>query len=206
MALQPDGKIVLSAWTMFPAPQAFRVARYTADGLFDPAFGHFGLAVTAFGNSAPTPFGNATDPNALGVMADGRIVVAGGGDGDLALARYLPDGHPDPSFGAAGKVSTDLGGLEAAYALGLQPDGSVVIAGGMAVLADLTRSGPAVRDILYGLARYTPSGELDASFGTGGGRALDFFPWRLALQPDGKILIVGHRFSDFVLARILGGP
>ncbi|HMH54581.1 MAG TPA: hypothetical protein VK548_30375 [Candidatus Acidoferrum sp.] len=196
MALQPDGKIVLTAWTPPFGRQGFLVLRYTADGILDPSFGQGGAAVTDFGGDA--------DPLALGVMADGRIVVAGGARGDLALARYVPDGRPDPSFGAAGKVTTDLGGLEAAYALALQPDGKVVVAGAMAILADRAPDSIGVRDVVFGLARYTPSGELDASFGTGGGQALDFIPSALVLQPDGKIVAVGHLFTDFMVARVIG--
>lgn len=196
MAFQPDGKIVVTASPNSSLANIFLVARYTAGGVPDAAFGEGGTVVTEFAGY--------TEPLALGVMPDGRIVVAGGSGGDLALARYLADGRPDPSFGAAGKVTTDLGGLEAIYALALQPDGKVVVSGGMAILADHAPDLIAVRGIVYGLARYTATGELDASFGTGGGRALDFFPESLALQPDGKILVVGHGFSDFVVARVMG--
>lgn len=196
MSFQPDGKIVVTASPNSSSAQVFLVARYTADGVLDPAFGAGGTVVTEFGGY--------TEPLAMGLMPDGRIVVAGGSGGDLALARYLPDGTADHSFGAAGKVTTDLGGLEWIGALALQPDGKVVVSGGMAILADRAPDLIAVRGVLYGLARYTSSGELDASFGTGGGRALDFFPERLALQSDGKILVVGYRFTDFVVARVTG--
>jgi uncharacterized delta-60 repeat protein len=51
------------------------------------------------------------------VDAKGRVVVGGTAsrgapgaeDTDLFLARYLPDGSPDPSFGTAGVLLTDLG-------------------------------------------------------------------------------------------------
>jgi uncharacterized delta-60 repeat protein len=203
MGLQPDGKIVLTAWTMWPAPPGFRVARYTADGILDPAFAQGGIAVTSIGTPS---LALGADPLALGVMADGRIVAGGGSGTDVALARYLPDGRLDPSFGAAGTVTTDLGGYEAAYTLVVQPDGRIVVAGGMGIPADRARSGPALSGVVYGLARYTPSGALDASFGTGGGRAIDFFPEVLALQPDGKILVAGYRFPNLMMVRFLGSP
>ena len=52
-------------------------------------------------------------------MADGRILIAGsrgdGGNYDVAIARRLPDGTPDPSFGAGGLVSLDFeGGVDQA--------------------------------------------------------------------------------------------
>jgi hypothetical protein len=103
-------------------------------------------------------------------------------------------------------VTTDLGGLEAIIALALQPDGKIVVTGSVGIPFDLTADSIAIRGVLYGLARYTASGELDASFGTGGGRAFDFFPSLVALQPDGKILAAGHVYTDIVVARILGDP
>ena len=203
MALQPDGKILVTAWTMPPAPQVFLVARYTADGDLDPAFGAGGTVVTDFGGGV-TDFDDVADPLALGVMPDGRFVVAGGGHRDLALARYLPDGQPDPSFGGSGTVTTDLGGIEAILTLALQPDGKIVVSGNVALLADRAANLLPLREVMYGLARYTPSGDLDASFGTGGGLRLDFFPWNVALQPDGKIVAVGHRLTDVVVSRVIG--
>jgi uncharacterized delta-60 repeat protein len=197
MAFQPDGKIVLTASPNSLEAHVFLVARYTADGLLDTAFGQGGTVVTEFGGY--------TESSDLGVMPDGRIVVAGGSGGNLALARYLSDGRPDPSFGAAGVVTTDLGGLEAIIALALQPDGKIVVTGNVAIPFDLAAADLiAIRGVLYGLARYTASGELDASFGTGGGRGLDFLPSLVAQQPDGRILAVGHAYSDIVVARVIG--
>ena len=72
---------------------------------------------------------------ALALQPDGKIVVAGessaSGNGDFALARYLPNGTLDPSFGGDGRVLTDFGSgsYDGASALALQPDGKIVVAG-----------------------------------------------------------------------------
>ena len=93
--------------------------------------------------------------------------------GDFALARYLPDGRLDPTFGVGGKVSIDFGGCEEAYALVLQPDGKLVAAG--------ISTGISVDD--FALARYLPDGRLDPTFGVGGIVTTDFGSDRRSRAP-----------------------
>ena len=57
--------------------------------------------VTSF--SVPNQFAQA-----VGLQADGRIVVAGGGAGSFALARYKTDGTRDLNFGDYGLVVTNF--------------------------------------------------------------------------------------------------
>jgi hypothetical protein len=48
----------------------------------------------------------------------------------FALARILTDGSLDSSFGGDGWLSTDFPGYDdEAYAIALQPDGKIVLAG-----------------------------------------------------------------------------
>jgi uncharacterized delta-60 repeat protein len=81
-----------------------------------------------------TGIGGGDDAGALVLQPDGKLVAAGRACAnfacDFALARYLPDGSLDPTFGVEGKVTTDLGGDNQAGALVLQPDGKLVVAGG----------------------------------------------------------------------------
>ena len=90
----------------------------------------------------------------------------------FALARYLPDGAPDPGFGLAGRVIADFGpecgGVEAsaaeAHAVAIQPDGKIVAAR-WAICPEeklpwRTR---------FALARFLPDGSLDPAFGGEGG-------------------------------------
>src|SRR5215475_3225206 len=121
-------------------------------GALDAGFGVGGTVTTELGG----PSDRAT---ALVVQPDGKLVAAGaGGDLDVALARYNPDGSLDSTFGIGGKATTDFaGGYDRATALVLQADGKLVAAG-------VTGLGPS--HVI--LARYDPDGTLDASFGTGG--------------------------------------
>ena len=57
-------------------------------------------------------------------------MAAGASFTDFALVRYNPNGSLDTAFGDAGLVLTDFGPSGEAFALGGQPDGKLVAAGG----------------------------------------------------------------------------
>src|SRR5262249_44539014 len=125
---------------------------------------------------------------------------------DFALARYNPDGSLDPTFGSSGKQTTDFfGNQDSAFGLVIQPDGKIVLAG-------YAHHGDDTPTSDFGLARYNPDGSLDQSFGAGGKITTDFFgsndvAYRIALQPDGKLVLAGLTFNpatssnDFAMAR-----
>lgn len=211
LAVQPDGKI-LAGGTTFPdalvlRPNAdFIVARYLPDGSPDAAFGIGGTMTTDFGNES------WDDAKALALQPDGSIVLGGStnrgnrpgvlfGADQLGLARYTPQGVLDRSFGDGGTVTVDGGSMvEAIRALALTPDGAIVAAGFV--------NGEHRGDML--LARFTPSGALDTTFGTGGMTVTDLGSGSerlegIALQPDGWIVAAGQvamdRHADFAIVR-----
>lgn len=80
--VQADGSI-LAVGRFFRAPnEYFGMARVLANGALDASFGKNGEVLTAFP-------GNNALATAVGLQADGNIVVAGTSDGKLAVARYL---------------------------------------------------------------------------------------------------------------------
>jgi uncharacterized delta-60 repeat protein len=96
----------------------------------DPSFGNCGRVRLDVGGITNVDY----DPQGLGLLSDGRIVVAGVGgtatDTTFLVARFLDDGTLDPSFGDGGIVQlnlTDAG--ESAEALIVQADDTVVVAG-----------------------------------------------------------------------------
>jgi uncharacterized delta-60 repeat protein len=163
VAIQPDGRIVAMGKSEHGGDFDFAAARYLPDGKLDPSLGRGGRVRTDLGD-ASFDYGLAG-----GVDAQGRIVIAGKSDAagslDFALARYLPDGRRDRSFGDRGTVLTDLGdgSSDSANAIALWGDGRILAAG------DSDASGGA--DIT--LVSYLPDGTPDPSFGVRGTVLID---------------------------------
>ena len=204
LATEPNGMLVVVGWASKNCPASsksqhcvlndFVLTRYRANGALDTSFGKGGTVVTPMGRS----YGDVTEPHALVIEPDGKIVVAAGGGAapGFELVRYNPDGSLDASFGSGGIVSTVVGPfLESIpYALVLQPDGKLVAAG------QSPRNCPDTDAVTcsmgeFGLARYNTDGSLDTSFGDGGIVTTrihgDDGAQALVLQPDGKLIAAG---------------
>ena len=208
MGVLPDGRIVLAGHASDSGAFKFALAAYSAGGeLVLTGFGTAGKVLTPVGSN-----GNAVISD-LAVLPDGRIVVVGsaqdGGVEKLALARYTSAGELDPSFGAGGIVLAAVGdGEEAgANAVGVQPDGKLVITGQVT-------DGTATRVLV---ARFNADGSPDAGFGAGGavmtglGSENTAAGTGVAVQGNGAIVVGGHAGdaaeTKFALARYLGaGP
>ncbi|MGW9069779.1 calcium-binding protein [Streptomyces yangpuensis] len=123
VVVQSDGRIVAAGGS---SPGRFALARYHADGTPDTSFSGDGRVTTDLGG--PQGGGSAHD---VVQQSDGRLVAAGGGNGDFALARYHTDGSPDTGFGGGdGAVSTNFGGADLARSVALLTDGRIVAVGG----------------------------------------------------------------------------
>ncbi len=165
----------------------------------DASFGTAGIVSTSF----PNYNGYL---QALAVQPDQRLVVAGNANTDWLLARYLPSGALDPSFGTGGLQLFNFGfSNEDCYAVAIQPADSKIIVGGQG-------------NGNYALLRLLPNGQPDPtfdgdgrvqlSFGAGNGSTIT----QVLVQPDGKIVATGYAYSgtsfDFAAARFLpnGAP
>ena len=185
---QPDGKLVAAASNGKGARSRFALTRYGADGRLDRSFGNGGTVTTAIGKGAGA--------ESLILQPDGKLVAAGHSSGGFALARYDRSGRLDRSFGSDGTVTTEIGKHAVAQALVLQPDGKLVAAG----------SSGASPHRMLALARYDRNGRLDPGFGNGGtvttAIGTDAGAAALLLQPDGKLVAVGHggRLNAFTFA------
>jgi len=194
LAVQPDGKIVMTGFSNNGSNADFALVRYTSSGALDPTFGSGGKVIT--------PVGSGDDSGeAVALQSDGKIVVAGYSNGDFALVRYTSSGVPDNTFGSGGKVTTSIGtGSDAGGAVVIQSDGKIVVAG---------YSFKSTFDADFALVRYTSSGALDPTF-SGGTVTTTFGTFadqarQVALQSDGKIVVGGIRSNgstyEWALAR-----
>jgi uncharacterized delta-60 repeat protein len=178
--LDTGGKIIAAGYSLNGTDSDFTVARYNIDGSLDSSFGVGGVVKTPVGS------GSVDQANAVALQADGKIVVAGQSGSQFALVRYHPDGILDTSLDGDGKVTTSIGSVASSNAMAIQSDGRIILAG-------LSFDG----GYKFALARYNSDGSLDVSF-DGDGKlttsvgGLGDFSFDMALQSDGRIVVVGY--------------
>lgn len=193
MVVQPDGKIVLAGNASDAAgSDDLAMVRYEAGGPLDAGFGTGGIV--------RTPLGFEGSGEAVALQPDGAIVVAGttraasfvtGG----VVARYLPDGTLDTTFGSGGLVFTS----DPYSDVLVDPDGRIVVAGR--------------RGVELVLARFAADGSPDPTLGGTGsvatalGGHLGYGAHAVLREPDGRLLVGGAtqvgKFIGCALARFL---
>ena len=203
VALQPDGKILLTGQCTGSTNQDFCAARLRPDGTLDKSFaGPSGDGGGKFLWSVGTGYDYAT---ALALQPDGKIVLAGycgaSTNADFCLTRLSTDGTLDTSFQGPGgtgdgKFLLPIGtGNGYATAIAMQPDGKIMLAG---------YCGDGI--VHFCVARLRSDGSLDTSFGgpsgNGDGRFLlpigtgNGYATAISLQSDGKIVSAGECLSN----------
>jgi len=197
IALQQDGKILVTGYMTNGTDNDLMVICYDKDGTLDAGFGTNGAYIYDGGNGNDGGY-------AIAVQSDNKILVAGdslNGDGDVIVLRLDTDGNLDPNFGSNGIYTYDSGnGSDSVFDLLVQSDGKIIMCG--------SNSNGTDSDLL--VMRLTTNGILDTTFNTNGmaiydgGNGYDFGT-RLTVQDDGKILVTGsvHNGSDndIVVAR-----
>lgn len=158
----------------------------------------------------------------------GRIVVATtirnpGGGSDYAVARFLPNGAPDTTFGTdgTGLVTTNFGGatdtVDGASSIALEPGGKIVVAGYTTASTDGSYD--------FALARYNTNGTLDTTFHGTGRLNIPFLPrltnitnltggtfsgderaTSVIVQADGRIIVGGYASAINSSAHDLANP
>ncbi len=199
--LQPDGAIVVSGEPIgtFSGSDHTDVVRYDADGNLD---GTFGTGGTLTLNGSRVGEGIALSP-------DGKLVLVGSaglGIGPTTASQFLvqrlnADGTNDTTFGGTGSVVTSITGRgDAAFAVAIQQDGKVVVAGRASSQSNSN----------FAVTRYLANGALDTSFANAGIQTVDFFGFNdiaesVVVQPDGRIVVGGlarDQVDGYGLARI----
>jgi len=191
VALQSDGKILLVGYAndYGTGDSDAAIARYNPDGSLDSSFG------AAHNGQVKVDLGHIDDTaRAVALQSDGKILLAGysndtAGNSDFALARLSASGDLDSQFANGGIVLTDFGGLDQAFAMVVQSDDSIVLAG----------QGEISGQHDFALARYTASGSLDNTFGSGGqittNMGQDDCVAGLAIDSNGGIIAAGRAIT-----------
>ncbi|OPX65292.1 MULTISPECIES: hypothetical protein [unclassified Methanoregula] len=203
VAVQPDGKILVTGATVMNSRDDVLLIRINPDGSMDRTFGNIG-AVTYSSTGDAADYGNWVT-----VGDGGKIVVSGAatvsGAFDVLVLQFNADGTPDTAFGDSGVIHYgDAGGKDDyGYAHVIQGDGKIVIAG-----YSQNRTSDEVL-----VVRFNRDGDPDTSFGlegsvlwNGPGKRTDYGQG-IALQPDGRILVTGFTWhgnsEDLLLMRLI---
>jgi len=150
-------------------------AAWSASGDLDVSFSSDGKVLTDLGGRESV--------GAVARQADGKIVVAGGMNGNFLVARYSSAGVLDTTFDGDGVALLDLGATDTALSLAIQSNGRIVVAGSSGGFA---------------VVRLNPNGSLDSTFGHGGivlgnygGSGIGARANAVAIDRDGRIVIAG---------------
>ena len=211
IAIQPDGKILLTGGESNGTNFDIVLARYNANGTPDTSLNGTGKVRTDVSGD-DTGFDVALQP-------DGKIVVGGWAGanfsvspprGEFAVVRYNTNGSLDSTFNGTGKATVDFGSFDTdpGFAIAIQPNGKIVVVG-------VNDYGASNGQLAF--ARFTETGQLDATFATLGKGTVDFGGWShsdgfdTVLQPDGNIIIAGTVPSpingfDVGVVRLEGDP
>lgn len=208
--IQEDGSIDV-AGTASNADQGtadFVLARLSRSGKLDASFASKGRATVRFGS------GIASLLTAAALLEDGRAVLAGANLReqpalfDFGVAVVNPDAVLDTAFSRDGRATAGFFSLEpgqagAASAVAVQGNGRIVVAGGV---SGESRPGSNVALLRFGVARFTQTGALDRSFGSGGRLTVEFSSAgnvpsdsaanAIAIQGDGKIVLAGFTGAE----------
>ncbi len=198
VALQPDGRFVLAGRrnendTTF----SLVIARYERSGALDRTFGKRGRLRTDVALSRDHGTSVALAP-------DGAIVTAGSDGSTATVARFSPNGRPDPGFGVNGRTRLAVEGARetVASAVAIGADARVVLAG--------SAGAPFAGDDWL-VAGFEADGALARDFGDAGlfvrtPGAMDDVASQVVIQPDGRIVVAGIVGRIVVVDRYLGFP
>ncbi|MBV8780610.1 MAG: hypothetical protein JO353_04370 [Phycisphaerae bacterium] len=121
VAVQSDGKIVVTGRAGTGSAANLLLLRYTSAGVLDSGFGTAGMTKVDYD-------GERDLGKAVKILANGQILVAGrvtlNGDQGIGLVRFNSNGSIDTTFGNNGKLYTNLtSGSDYANALAIDANG-----------------------------------------------------------------------------------
>lgn len=201
LAFTPEGRIVVVGETIsindrvrpVVTKEHLAVVRYQPNGNYDRTFGDRGVFIDR--GRDRIHFGTT-----VAIQDDGSVVVAGGDQGRFCTARLTSSGVRDSTFDIDGRTCEDFSASpDTAWGLAIQANGAVVVGG---IVGGANER--------FGLQRLHPDGTTDDTW-VGANQVItditgvDDGITDLAIQDDGKIVVVGYAANagSFVVARYL---
>jgi len=188
-AFAPDGSLYAYSATPDQGAQAKIVFKLLPNGTLDPTYGTAGIQ-----SVTNVPFSGYDD---AAVQSDGKFWLLSRTFGSNVgyIARFLPNGPRDTSFGGTGEVKSPIKTLQAMVPVG----NDAVYVGGF---ENLSGSSDGI------IARIGANGTLDATFGNAGITRLsnpDYLNtiYRLSIDSTGRPLPTGYLNSGAVAMRFL---
>jgi len=168
LAVLYDGSIITGGSTDNGSSKNFALVKYNTNGIRDAGFGTGGVVTLDYS-------GNDTSQESVAavlVQFSSQILAVGttqpaNGKSSILLARYNWNGNLDTNFGVGGMVKASFGdfGIRVTSAA-LQNDGMILVVGCFEKTKGTTLTSPGVYELF--VARFTQSGLIDPTFGTGG--------------------------------------
>ncbi|HET6246918.1 MAG TPA: hypothetical protein VFE47_04395 [Tepidisphaeraceae bacterium] len=195
VAVQSDGKIIVAGSIGRGNDYQYALVRFNANGSLDTSFGIKGVAYIL-------PYNDEAWIGGLTVQPNGKILFTASrdngtilDDSDIIVARLLPNGSLDNTFGDSlgsirrGYVTTDFNSRgDTPTGIALMSNGQIVVGG--------DAGGGGQQGWVF--ARYNPNGTLDKTFDHDGIVGTDFpsFNYQgsldaFAVEPDGEIYAAG---------------
>ena len=191
--------MTFTARTLLLASLALALAAtpaFAAPGDLDPTFGGGDGAVVISARDGARFGSFALDGDRLVAAGDARTISEDCGGSDLALARLLGDGTPDPAFGVGGIQIEQFAGCSPLDSRGMMPPSAVVVAPDGRIFTAGRAYTPGSFNGAGWVSAHTPTGAFDTSFDGDGfvldrGIAQGSFQ-ALARLADGRLVAVGH--------------
>ena len=163
------------------------IAKYKPDGTRDSSFNGSG-----FRSMNPASTANAV------AMQNGKVLIAGQYNNKAVIARLNSDGTIDGTFGNSGSLELGSGTTDDVIKdIAIDSSGRIIIVGTTVVGGTNTN---------LAIARLTPNGQLDTTFGTNGVVTYDNMGKNdiaeaVKIDSSGKIVIAGHSGHTMALAK-----
>ena len=211
---QSDGSLIVTGESNTPPDingdsiKKLAIIKLNPDGTLNSSFGNNGVVSTDAGFTATNISMQLERISSIGKsvqQTDGKIIMVAhkiGGFQENILCRFNIDGSFDTSFGTLVNhpgciISESANGEGQLNAVAVQSNGKIIAVGG--------RQSDGSDKVQIG--RWNANGTPDNSFNSAGGgynwlRVLEDCPcagsaYNLVIQPDGKIVIAGFKFSFF---------